>query len=86
MDVKDKVLAFFRPKIKPSGKDENEFLNIEYMDEGIIDSMEIVTMIVEFEKTFGIHFSAEDMQSREFRNIGGLIGIIEQLMRNKKNA
>lgn len=86
MDVKKKVIEFFRAKDKTLSQDEGDILKVEYMDARIIDSMGIVQMIVEFEKTFGIRFSAGNMQSGEFRTIGGLVSVIEQLLREKQNA
>jgi acyl carrier protein len=40
-------------------------------------------MVVGFEKIFGIRFSPENMQSLEFRTIGGLIGIIDNLRKEQ---
>jgi len=73
------VLEFFarngqRPL--PSGP---EALAVRYLDDGIIDSLGIVTMVSEFEEALDIRFSADDMQSYEFQTVGGLIGIVDRL-------
>ena len=60
----------------PSGEDA---LTVHYLDDGLIDSFGIVTMITDFESALGVTFSAEDMQSYEFQTVGGLIGILDRL-------
>ena len=82
MEVKETVLEFFQKKVKPLGKTEKEKLECRYLDIGILDSMQMVEMVIEFEKKFDVRFSVDDMQSPEFRTIGGLIEIIQRLRRN----
>lgn len=75
------VREFFTQHAKsplPSGKDA---LTVHYLNDGLIDSFGIVTMIVEFESALGVTFSAEDMESYEFQTVGGLIGILDRLGR-----
>ncbi|TIU58036.1 MAG: acyl carrier protein [Mesorhizobium sp.] len=74
------VRDFFSQHAKsplPNGKDA---FPVHYLDDGLIDSFGIVTMIDEFESELGVSFSAEDMQSYEFQTVGGLIGILERLV------
>ncbi len=84
MNVKEKVIAFLEARNKLPGVSDKEKLACNYLDTGIIDSMGIVTMIMEFEQNFGIHFEAEDLQSFEFQSVGGLIQIIEKLISKKQ--
>jgi len=86
MNVKEEVLHFFKTNaIKPLPSDtEADYLACYYLDVGIIDSIGIVKMIMEFEEIFDIHFDADCMQSYEFQTIGGLIQIIERI-RGEKN-
>jgi len=60
-----------------------DLLKYEYLDAGLIDSMGIVEMINEFEKKFKIYFKPQDMQSMEFRTVGGLIQLIEHLQKKR---
>jgi acyl carrier protein len=79
MSHEDLVRDFFAQHAKaplPTGK---EALDVHYLDEGLIDSFGIVTMISDFESALGIMFSAEDMQSYEFQTVGGLIGMLDRL-------
>lgn len=86
MDIKQAVLEFFEKKGGLPGKTEEEKLDYEYLDLGIIDSMGIVEMITYYEEIFQIHFSPADMQSKEFRTPKGLISIIERLKKRRNNA
>ena len=52
---------------------------------GLIDSMELVEMIVLFEDKFKIKFSTENLQADKFRTIGGLIKLVNELSNEKKN-
>jgi acyl carrier protein len=54
-------------------------LGILYLDDGLIDSLGIITMVSEFESALGVRFSAEDMQSYDFQSVGGLIAILDRL-------
>ena len=79
MIVKSFVLTYFNSLKTLPGDNEEDWLACEYLEEGVVDSMGIVEMVAELESTFKIRFSAEDMQSDEFRTVGGLIGLIECL-------
>lgn len=63
----------------PTGKDA---LTVQYLNDGLIDSFGIITMIAELESALGVTFSAEDMQSYEFETIGGLIRILDRLAKS----
>jgi acyl carrier protein len=83
MNNENFVRDFFARHAKqplPTGADG---LKVHYLDEGLIDSFGIVTLITEIESGLGINLTAEDMQSYEFLTVGGLIGIID---RSTKNA
>ncbi len=79
MNIKQNVLAYFESKRPVPGATEEEKLRCYYLDGGIIDSLGIIEMITKFEEDFGVQFSSEDMQSTDFRTIGGLISLIGRL-------
>ena len=76
MNVEKIVLEFFKSKGSLSGHSKTDYLDCNYLEAGLIDSMQLVEMIVLFENEFKIKFTSKDLQSLEFRNIGGLINII----------
>jgi acyl carrier protein len=73
------VRDFFAQNAKSSLPAGEEGLNVHYLDDGLIDSFGIVTMIADFESALGITFTAEDMQSYEFQTVGGLIVLLDRL-------
>jgi acyl carrier protein len=86
MDVKDTVLNFFESHAKNPipGNTEEERLNCYYLDMGIIDSLGIVEMIMELEGKYGIYFTDDHLQSYEFQTIGGLIKLVESMIKEKE--
>jgi acyl carrier protein len=85
MNIGKEILVFFKSKGNFSEKSENDVTNYNYLEMGLIDSMELVEMIVLFEDKFKIKFSTENLQADEFRTIGGLIKIVNELGNEKKN-
>lgn len=79
MSVKEKVLVFLKAKGEIPGITEEEKLKCDYLELGIIDSLGIVEMIAEFEQEFGIQFESDHLSSPDFRVVGGLINLIEQM-------
>ena len=59
------------------GKDDKEKLAYRFLETGHIDSFTLNEFIMEIEDQFNIALCPEDMQSEEFRSIGGLIEIIK---------
>lgn len=84
MEITEYVLDYLRSKGEIPADTEEEIMKYEYLDAGLVDSMEIVEMITVFEKEFDIFFEPETMQSVQFRTIGGLIEIIDQLIKGGK--
>jgi len=79
MNVTETVLDFFNKRGGLPGASLDDQLQCHYLDRKIIDSMGIIEMVSHFEKTFGIHFDVELLQSDEFLTVGGLISIIGRL-------
>lgn len=52
-----------------------------YIDTGYVDSIGIIEFLVEIEFEFNIEISEADIESLEFRTVGGLVSII-----NRKTA
>jgi acyl carrier protein len=67
----------FLTKLTPiPGKTLEEQLAFEYLP--TLDSMGVVQMVTDIEATFGVEFTPEDMQSAEFRTVGGVLGILQR--------
>jgi acyl carrier protein len=78
-DVSDHVLRFFAERAPLRGETREEQLSVAYLDEGLVDSIAIVELVVDLETTYGIRFAPADLQAPEFRTIGGLVGTVERL-------
>jgi acyl carrier protein len=77
-EVTDTVLAFIGARAPLSGSPEEQ-LEVAYLDEGLLDSMAVVELVVLLEGDYAIRFAPEDLQAPAFRTIGGLIATVERL-------
>lgn len=50
---------------------------INYIEEGYMDSLRLVQFIVELEDEFGIEFSDNEIDSPDFQKVGTLVSLIE---------
>ncbi|NWF49026.1 MAG: acyl carrier protein [Ignavibacteriaceae bacterium] len=76
----DKVEEFVLKHIQKKGKipADIDIYSFNYIDTGYIDSMGIIKFIVMIESEFNISISEEDIESPDFRTIGGIIKIIKK--------
>jgi hypothetical protein len=86
MDAQEYVLNFLRARGEIPGATVDEYLGCEYLDVGLVDSFGLVELILDCEDKFSIRFGPEDMQSVEFRTIGGLVGLINRLVQERNDG
>ena len=74
-DVSNWIVNWFlsRGKIHCS---VNEALPIDYLQSGLLTSLEIVELVTEIEERFGIQFSEANMQDPRFSTIGGIADLV----------
>lgn len=60
------------------GVSMDEVDRVAYMEEGIIDSLQMVGLIIDLEECFNIQLTAEDTESDRFRTVGGLVSIVDE--------
>jgi acyl carrier protein len=74
-DVSNWVVGWFssREKIRCPAQ---EALGIDYLQSGLLTSLEIVEFVAELEDHFGMQFSEEEMQDPRFSTIGGIAELI----------
>ncbi len=58
--------------------------SLDYMESGYVDSMGLITFIVEIEAEYDIRIDDEDIEKDGFRTVGGLITIIEDKLKEKE--
>ena len=79
--VRQFVLRLIEKKAKlPKDVDVDSF---DYIDSGYIDSLGIIRFILEIESKYDIEISDSDMQSSEFRTVGGLVSLINRKIASK---
>jgi len=69
--ILDTILNLLKVKNKKN-------FNIYYLENGMLDSLQMVNFISVLEKKFKIKFTQKDFQKRDFVNILGLKNIIEK--------
>jgi acyl carrier protein len=50
--------------------------SLNYIDSGYVDSLGIIKFVADIEAAYDIEISDSDIESPEFRTVGGLISII----------
>ena len=64
--------------------DEKGMLAYRFLETGHIDSFQLNEFIMEIEDRYNIALSPEDIQSENFRSIGGLIEIVKNRIQSSK--
>jgi acyl carrier protein len=72
------MLHFIARNHDISSIDESYLLECNLFEEGFIDSMGIMNMVMELEEEFNFSFTADDFQDRRFSSILGLKEIISK--------
>lgn len=67
------IIEFFRKKGIEIHHDVDK---VRYLEQGWLDSFDLIDFIVYLEKEFEIEFTPEDLQSEVFRTIGGVVDTI----------
>jgi len=81
--VREFVLASIGRKAKlPTDVDIETF---NYIDSGYVDSIEIIKLVVDIEAAFNVEVSEADIESPEFRTVGGLVSIINKKVGAKEH-
>jgi acyl carrier protein len=76
----DSITQFVVGLIEKKAKLPNnaDISSLNYIDSGYIDSIAIIKFVVEIEAKYEIEISEADIESLEFRTIGGLVSIINK--------
>lgn len=75
-DMKEFILEHIQSQYTiPEGEDIERF---NYVEKGYIDSIGMISFIVELEDAYGITFTDEELTDPRFQTIGTLIEMIQQ--------
>ena len=76
------VLGLIEKQAKlPKDCDVDSF---NYIDSGYVDSLYIIKFLVEIESFYDIEISESDMESSEFKTVGGLVSIIRRKIDSRR--
>ena len=76
--VKDFIIEYIQREY--TIPDDIDIINLNFVDEGYVDSMGLVQFIFTLEDEFGISFSEDDLQNPDIKIVGKLIAIVEAKM------
>jgi len=74
-EVSNWVLGWFASRGKLHSNSQ-EALGTDYLQAGLLTSLEIVEFIAQLEDHFGIQFSEADLQDSRFPTIGGVAELV----------
>ncbi len=72
--MKDKVIEI----LKDNRPDIEDVETTELVTEGLLDSFDIVTLVAEFDKTFGISIDGADITPANFNTIDAIVAMLEK--------
>lgn len=70
--MKEKVLEILK-KVNPAIKE-----GVNLVSEGIIDSYEVVNIVMELEEAFEIEIDAEDVIAQNFESVDTIVSLVEK--------
>ena len=76
--VKDFVIDYIQREYTVS--DDTDIMNLNYVEEGYIDSLGLIQFIAVIEDEFGIEFSDDDLASDDVKVVGKMINLITSKM------
>ena len=80
-NIKKTIIKFLEKKKPIPKKFKKKILEFEYLDYGQIDSLEVIDFIIFLKKKFKINLTTNNIHSKKFRTIGGLIEIISKKLK-----
>mgnify|MGYP000572849618 CR=1 FL=1 len=73
--MKEKIIAILSD-LRPEFDFTDESLN--FIEEGMLDSFDIVTLISDFEDQFGIQIAGSEVLPENFANIDSIVKLLER--------
>ena len=80
------ITSWFRNRGKLGKVTADELLHRNYLETGMLTSMEIVELITEIENEFGIQFSESDLQDPRLVTVFGLSELIAERSAEKSGS
>lgn len=77
-NVKDFIIEYIQREY--TIPDDIDIINLNFVEEGYVDSLGLVQFIYTLEDEFGISFSDDDLQNPDIKVVGKLIAVVESKM------
>lgn len=77
-NVKDFVVDYIQREY--TIPDDVDIINLNFVEEGYVDSLGLIQFLYTLEDEFGISFSEDDLKNDDMKVVGKLIKIIESKM------
>ncbi len=72
-----KIIAELHPELELSADTELELsADTELIDDGILDSLDIVTLVTDINEAYGINIGAEDISPENFNTVNDISALI----------
>lgn len=72
--MKDKVIEI----LKDNRPDIDDVENAELVEDGLLDSFDIVTLVSEFDKVFGISIDGADITPDNFNTVEAIVEMLKK--------
>lgn len=72
--MKEKVIEI----LKDNRPDIEDIETTELVTEGLLDSFDIVTLVAEFDKAFGISIDGADITPTNFNTVDAIVAMLEK--------
>lgn len=72
--MKDKIIEI----LKDNRPDIDDIENAVLVEDGLLDSFDIVTLVAEFDKTFGISIDGADITPENFNTIDNMVELVKK--------
>jgi acyl carrier protein len=82
MDIKDTIVGFIVSHFI-KGEEPKDFEDISFLEEGIIDSVGVLELIVFLEETFSLNVEDEEIIPDNLDSVSKLVAFVQSKLANK---
>ncbi|MDA2139016.1 acyl carrier protein [Bacillus cereus group sp. Bc002] len=82
-EIEKIVMETLKKVVEDSSKNDDDFLNSNYSDNGMLDSIAFVTLVVELEEIFDISIDDEYLQLKNLSTFNAITNMVKTLIELK---
>lgn len=84
-EIEKLVMETLKKVVEDSYKNDDDFLNSNYSDSGMLDSIAFVTLVVELEEIFDISIDDEYLQLKNLSTFNSIVNMVKTLIKLKND-